>query len=91
VRVAPEKFIEIGEAALTVWVLFSGNIDDSRAGQLSRSVLAGKETAEVGVFEGIVVGEWDFIDVVSVDELFSRRVVGSVPPSHHRTVIILSQ
>ena len=56
-RVAPEEFVEIGEAALTVWVLSAGNIDESRAGQLSRIVLAGKEAAEVGVFKGIVVGE----------------------------------
>jgi hypothetical protein len=91
VRVAPQEFIEVSEAALTVRVFFSGNIDESRAGELSRSVLIAEKPAEVGVFEGIVVREGDFIDVVTINELLPRRTVGSVPPSHHAAVNILSQ
>jgi hypothetical protein len=46
-------------------------------------VLIAEEATEEGVFEGVVVGEWDFVEVVGVDEFLARGVVRSVPPSHH--------
>lgn len=50
-------------------------------------MMVAKESAEIGVFEGVIVGEGDFIDVIRVDKLLPRRVLSPIFSPH--AVIIL--
>jgi hypothetical protein len=54
-------------------------------------VVVGEEAAEVGVLEGVVVGQGDFVDVVGIDEALPRLVARSIPSSVHAVGIIHSQ
>lgn len=51
-------------------------------------MVVGEEAAEIGVFEGVIVGEGDLIDVVGVDEGLAWLVAGSIPSSVHPLRII---
>lgn len=76
------EFIGIFSASIHIGVLLARLVEQALLLDVSLHLAIGEEAAQVGIFEGIVVGERDFVDVVSVDELFLRPEGGTVAPAH---------
>lgn len=58
---------------------------------MSSVVVVAEEAVEVGVFEGVVVWQGDFVEVVGIDEALSCLVAGSIPSAIHVVGIFFSQ
>ena len=70
-------FVGVLGSTFIVGVLFPGFIAESFPFDMSIDFAVVEVTLEVGVLEGVVVGEGYFVDVVGVDELFLRTHVAS--------------
>jgi hypothetical protein len=78
--VVPVMSIGIFGAAVEVGVLLPGIVEEALFLDESADLAIGEVGLEVGVFEGVVVGKGDLVDVVGVDELllgFGHRPVVS--------------
>ena len=49
---------------------------------MSFGVSTGEEASEVGICERIIIGKWNFIDMVGIDELFLASQISSSPVIH---------
>lgn len=69
-RVIFVKLIRILGASIAILILPPRLIEKSHAFDMVVDFLIGEEVAKMGILEWIVRWEWDFVDVIGVDELF---------------------
>lgn len=74
--------VSILGATIEVWVLFPRIVDETLLLDESADLAIGEVSLEMGVFEGVVVGQRHLVDVVRVDELLLGLVHRPVASAH---------
>lgn len=81
-EVVLEIFVGVFGSPFGVGVLLFGGIDETHVVDMLGDLAIGEEAAEVGVLEGVVVGEGNFVDMIGGDEWFLWLLEMLVVPSH---------
>lgn len=71
-------------ASLVVGILFLWRINKSHVGYMICDFAIGEKPSKVGVLEGVVVWQRDFIDVISVNEGFFESLPRLIITSSHQ-------
>lgn len=81
-RVIFVELIRILGASIAILILPPRLIKESHALDMVVDFLIGEEVAKMGIFEWIVRWEWDFVDVIGVDELFVVVGANTIVSAH---------
>jgi hypothetical protein len=86
-RVTPEKFIGVLRSPFVVGIVLVGTVQKPLLFNPVDYLSIGEEVRQIGIGQRVVVGQWNFVEVVRIDKLFMGGVRRTTASAH--AIIIL--